>query len=210
MVMNHECWKLFVGMKKKTQVMSFGLVWFGLWSMVMNHKCWKLFVGMLRTHTYAVNALFVSPHTIIIVGTIFFGQWWFKLHFLSSFVFDICLHFMNHDHVNNTFLLLRDILTATDGLIRIKFGMGTLDDMNHLQNKRISSVADLLQEQFGLALVRLENMARGNIYATLKHNWTRTPQNLINSTPLTDTYKVFFSFYTHYLVCYKFNNYNQL
>nr|QWC55505.1 RNA polymerase beta subunit [Dahlia pinnata]QWS06202.1 RNA polymerase beta subunit [Dahlia pinnata] len=93
---------------------------------------------------------------------------------------------------NNTFLLPRDILAAADRLIRIKFGMGTLDDMNHLQNKRIRSVADLLQEQFGLALVRLENMARGNIYAALKHNWTPTPQNLVNSTPLTDTYKVFF------------------
>nr|YP_009377642.1 RNA polymerase beta subunit [Linochilus heterophyllus]ARH09227.1 RNA polymerase beta subunit [Linochilus heterophyllus] len=93
---------------------------------------------------------------------------------------------------NNTFLLPRDILAAADRLIRIKFGMGTLDDMNHLQNKRIRSVADLLQEQFGLALVRLENIARGNIYAALKHNWTPTPQNLVNSTPLTDTYKVFF------------------
>ncbi|MFS8008456.1 putative DNA-directed RNA polymerase [Helianthus anomalus] len=92
---------------------------------------------------------------------------------------------------NNTFLLPRDILAAADRLIRIKFGMGTLDDMNHLQNKRIRSVADLLQEQFGLALVRLENMARGNIYAALKHNWTPTPQNLVNSTPLTDTYKVY-------------------
>ncbi|KAJ0788874.1 DNA-directed RNA polymerase subunit beta [Helianthus annuus] len=79
---------------------------------------------------------------------------------------------------NNTFLLPRDILAAADRLIRIKFGMGTLDDMNHLQNKHIRSVADLLQEQFGLALVRLENMARGNIYAALKHNWTPTPQNL--------------------------------
>ncbi|KAL7587274.1 hypothetical protein Lser_V15G35696 [Lactuca serriola] len=80
---------------------------------------------------------------------------------------------------NNTFLLPRDILAAANRLIRIKFGMGTLDDMNHLQNKRICSVADLLQEQLGLALVRLENMARGNIYAALKHNWTPTPQNLI-------------------------------
>ncbi|CAI8602239.1 unnamed protein product [Vicia faba] len=36
---------------------------------------------------------------------------------------------------NNTFLLLRDILTAMDHLIGMKFGMGTLDDMNHLKNK---------------------------------------------------------------------------
>ncbi|KAI7753925.1 LOW QUALITY PROTEIN: hypothetical protein M8C21_033124 [Ambrosia artemisiifolia] len=73
---------------------------------------------------------------------------------------------------NNTFF-------RADRLIRIKFGMDTLDDMNHMQNKRIHSVADLLQEQFGLALVPLENMARGNIYAALKHNWTPTPQNLL-------------------------------
>ncbi|KAK9082311.1 hypothetical protein Syun_031769 [Stephania yunnanensis] len=47
-----------------------------------------------------------------------------------------------------TFLLPRDILAAADHLIGMKFGMGTLDDMNHLKNKRIRSVADLLQDQF--------------------------------------------------------------
>ena len=36
---------------------------------------------------------------------------------------------------NNTFLLPRDILAAADHLIGMKFGMGTLDDMNHLKNK---------------------------------------------------------------------------
>ncbi|XP_055807021.1 DNA-directed RNA polymerase subunit beta-like, partial [Solanum dulcamara] len=64
---------------------------------------------------------------------------------------------------NNTFLLPRDILAAADHLIGLKFGMGALDDMNHLKNKRIRSVADLLQDQFGLALVRLENVVRGLI-----------------------------------------------
>ncbi|KAL5555681.1 hypothetical protein UlMin_037917 [Ulmus minor] len=52
--------------------------------------------------------------------------------------------------------------------------MGTFDDMNHLKNKRIRSVSDLLQDQFGLALVRLENM------------------NLVTSTTLTTTYESFF------------------
>ncbi|CAN1200659.1 DNA-directed RNA polymerase subunit beta [Linum perenne] len=65
---------------------------------------------------------------------------------------------------NNPFLLPRDILSAADHLIGIKFGMGTVDDMNHLKNKRIRSVADLLQDQFGLALVRLENVVRGTIF----------------------------------------------
>nr|YP_010146145.1 RNA polymerase beta subunit [Euonymus maackii]QQO81036.1 RNA polymerase beta subunit [Euonymus maackii] len=92
----------------------------------------------------------------------------------------------------NTFLLPRDILAAADYLIGMKFGMGTLDDMNHLKNKRIRSVADLLQDQFGLALVRLENMVRGTICGAIRHKLLPTPQSLVLSTPLTTTYESFF------------------
>nr|YP_010258953.1 RNA polymerase beta subunit [Chiloglottis cornuta]UIX23822.1 RNA polymerase beta subunit [Chiloglottis cornuta] len=93
---------------------------------------------------------------------------------------------------NNTFLLPRDLLTAVDHLIEMKLGMGTLDDMNHLKNKRIRSVADLLQDQFGLALVRLENAVRGTICGAIRHKLIPTPQNLITSTSLTTTYESFF------------------
>uniref|UniRef100_A0A6N2MWU3 DNA-directed RNA polymerase n=1 Tax=Salix viminalis TaxID=40686 RepID=A0A6N2MWU3_SALVM len=93
---------------------------------------------------------------------------------------------------NNTFLLPRDILAAADHLIGMKFGMGTLDDMNHLKNKRIRSVADLLQDQFGLALIRLENVVRGTICGAIRHKLIPTPQNLVTSTPLTTTYESFF------------------
>uniref|UniRef100_A0A5P8G3D0 DNA-directed RNA polymerase subunit beta n=1 Tax=Linnaea borealis TaxID=77623 RepID=A0A5P8G3D0_LINBO len=94
---------------------------------------------------------------------------------------------------NNTFLLPRDILAATDHLIGMKFGMGTLDDMNHLKNKRIRSVGDLLQDQFGLALARLEKVIRGTISRALRHKWIPTPHKLVTSTPLlTTTYESFF------------------
>ena len=93
---------------------------------------------------------------------------------------------------NNIFLLPRDVLAAADHLIGLKFGMGTLDDMNHLKNKRIRSVADLLQDQFGLALVRLENAVRGTIGGAIRHKLMPTPQNLVTSTPLTTTYDSFF------------------
>nr|YP_010120826.1 RNA polymerase beta subunit [Iris pseudacorus]QRC77354.1 RNA polymerase beta subunit [Iris pseudacorus] len=93
---------------------------------------------------------------------------------------------------NNTFLLPRDLLAAADHLIGMKFGMGTLDDMNHLKNKRIRSVADLLQDQFGLALVRLENAVRGTICGAIRHKLIPTPQNLVTSTSLTTTYESFF------------------
>nr|YP_010458575.1 RNA polymerase beta subunit [Plagiopteron suaveolens]UUA70115.1 RNA polymerase beta subunit [Plagiopteron suaveolens] len=91
-----------------------------------------------------------------------------------------------------TFLLPKDILAAGDYLIGMKFGMGTLDDMNHFKNKRIRSVADLLQDQFGLALVRLENMIRGTICGAIRHKLIPTPQSLVPSTPLTTTYESFF------------------
>nr|YP_010316868.1 RNA polymerase beta subunit [Anoectochilus formosanus]UNB13520.1 RNA polymerase beta subunit [Anoectochilus formosanus] len=93
---------------------------------------------------------------------------------------------------NNTFLLPRDLLAAVDHLIGMKLGMGTLDDMNHLKNKRIRSVADLLQDQFGLALARLENAVRGTICGAIRHKLIPTPQNLVTSTSLTTTYESFF------------------
>ncbi|KAL5067395.1 hypothetical protein RYX36_018282 [Vicia faba] len=74
----------------------------------------------------------------------------------------------------------------------MKFGMGTLDDMNNLKNKRICFVADLLQDQFGLALVRLENLIRGTICGAIRYKLISTPQNLVTSTPLTTTYESFF------------------
>ncbi|GER27661.1 DNA-directed RNA polymerase subunit beta [Striga asiatica] len=92
---------------------------------------------------------------------------------------------------DNTFLLPRDILAAADHLIGLQFGMGTLDDMNHLKNKRIRSVADLLQDQFGLSLVRLENV-RGTICVAIQDKLIPTPQNLVTPTPLTTTYESFF------------------
>nr|YP_010712059.1 RNA polymerase beta subunit [Corydalis pauciovulata]WDA92714.1 RNA polymerase beta subunit [Corydalis pauciovulata] len=93
---------------------------------------------------------------------------------------------------NNTFLLPRDVLAAADHLIEMKFGMGPLDDMNHLKNKRIRSVADLLQDQFGLALVRLEEAVRRTLYGAIRPKFRPTPQNLVTSIPLTTTYESFF------------------
>ncbi|KAL4184809.1 hypothetical protein AMTRI_Chr10g227380 [Amborella trichopoda] len=70
---------------------------------------------------------------------------------------------------NNTFLLPHDVLAATDHLIGMKFGMGTLDDMNHLKNKCI----------LRLALVRLANVVRGSICGAIRHKFIPTPQNLL-------------------------------
>nr|YP_009171339.1 RNA polymerase beta subunit [Pelargonium australe]AJA38545.1 RNA polymerase beta subunit [Pelargonium australe]AKF43100.1 RNA polymerase beta subunit [Pelargonium australe] len=93
---------------------------------------------------------------------------------------------------NITFLLPRDILAATDHLIGMQFGMGTLDDMNHLKNKRVRSVGDLLQDQFGLALFRLEKAVNATIKKAFEKKRRPILQNLVTSTPLTTTYESFF------------------
>ncbi|KAE9610979.1 putative DNA-directed RNA polymerase [Lupinus albus] len=64
--------------------------------------------------------------------------------------------------------------------------------MNHVKNKWIRSVANLLQDQFGLALVRLENIVRGTICGAITHKLIPTPRNLVPSTPLTTTCESFF------------------
>ncbi|CAN1364861.1 DNA-directed RNA polymerase subunit beta [Linum perenne] len=61
--------------------------------------------------------------------------------------------------------------------------------MNHLKNKRIRSVADLLQDQFGLALVRLENVVRGTICVAIQNKLIPTPRYLVTSTSLTTDFE---------------------
>ncbi|CAI8591190.1 unnamed protein product [Vicia faba] len=111
---------------------------------------------------------------------------------------------------NNTFLLLRDILTAADHLIGMKFGMGTVDNMNHLKTKHIRSVADLLQDQFGLALICLENLIRGTICRAIRYKLIPTPLNLVTSTPLTTTYESFFGLHPLSQVLYQTNPLTQI
>nr|YP_009701072.1 RNA polymerase beta subunit [Parasitaxus usta]QEQ14277.1 RNA polymerase beta subunit [Parasitaxus usta] len=89
------------------------------------------------------------------------------------------------------FLLPQDVLAAVDYLIRVKFGTGTFDDIDHLENKRIRSVADLLQNQFKLALVLLENAVNRTIIL-MRSLTKRAPKDLVTSKPLTKTFQDFF------------------
>nr|YP_009642778.1 RNA polymerase beta subunit [Reboulia hemisphaerica]QCP68415.1 RNA polymerase beta subunit [Reboulia hemisphaerica] len=93
---------------------------------------------------------------------------------------------------NEIFLLPQDILAAVDYLIKLKFGIGTIDDIDHLKNRRVCSVADLLQDQLKLALNRLENSVRQILRGATKRKRLPTPKSLVTSTPLIMTFKEFF------------------
>jgi DNA-directed RNA polymerase subunit beta len=84
----------------------------------------------------------------------------------------------------------QDVLDVLNYLIGVKFGMGTLDDIDHLRNRCIRSIEDLLQNQFRLALGHLEDAVRRTIHRETKRR--STPQNLVTSTLLKNTFQYFF------------------
>nr|AYW15410.1 RNA polymerase beta subunit [Jamesonia brasiliensis] len=89
------------------------------------------------------------------------------------------------------FPLPQDILAAADRSIEISYGMGKLDDIDHLKNRRVRSVADLLQEQLKLAPNRLENLIRQNLSRAVRRKRAITPRGLVTPTPVIAAFKEF-------------------
>lgn len=94
---------------------------------------------------------------------------------------------------NEILLLPHDILAAVDYLIKVQFGAGTPDDIDHLQNRYIRSVADLLQEQLRLALYDFREAVEKTILPVSINAKKRiTLIKLENLISLTDTFRSFF------------------
>nr|YP_009548657.1 RNA polymerase beta subunit [Gastoniella chaerophylla]AYW15632.1 RNA polymerase beta subunit [Gastoniella chaerophylla] len=89
------------------------------------------------------------------------------------------------------FLLPQDILAAADRSIEISYGKGKLDDIDHLKNRRVRSVADLLQEQLKLASNRLENSIRQNLSRAVRRKRAITPRGLVTPAPVIAAFKEF-------------------
>ncbi|MFP5504294.1 MAG: DNA-directed RNA polymerase subunit beta, partial [Candidatus Sericytochromatia bacterium] len=87
-------------------------------------------------------------------------------------------------------LTREDIVGVIDYLINLNFDVGHVDDIDHLGNRRIRSVGELLQNQFRVGLTRLERIIRERM--TIQEPETLTPQNLVNAKPLVAAIKEFF------------------
>ncbi len=83
-----------------------------------------------------------------------------------------------------------DIVASVDYLIALNFDEGQVDDIDHLGNRRIRSVGELLQNQFRIGLTRLERIVRERM--TLQDADTLTPANLLNTKPLVAAIREFF------------------
>ena len=87
-------------------------------------------------------------------------------------------------------ITVQDIVAAIEYLINLTYDEGTLDDIDHLGNRRIRSVGELLQNQFRVGLSRIERIVKERM--TLQDSETLTPLNLLNTKPLVASLKEFF------------------
>jgi DNA-directed RNA polymerase subunit beta len=84
----------------------------------------------------------------------------------------------------------RDILEVVKYLIKLKDGQGTIDDIDHLGNRRVRTVGELLENQYHIGLVRIERAIKERM--SLQDVETLMPHDLINSKPLSAVIKEFF------------------
>ncbi len=84
----------------------------------------------------------------------------------------------------------QDILAAVDYLINLEFDIGNVDDIDHLGNRRVRSVGELLQNQVRVGLNRLERIIRERM--TVSDSDSLTPASLVNPKPLVAAIKEFF------------------
>ena len=87
-------------------------------------------------------------------------------------------------------IVVDDIVASMSYCIGLNYGIGRIDDIDHLGNRRLRSVGELLQNQIRIGLARLERTVRERMAITEADNVT--PQSLINTRPVSAAIKEFF------------------
>ena len=87
-------------------------------------------------------------------------------------------------------IVTEDIISSINYLLNLQYDLGNVDDIDHLGNRRIRCVGELLQNQFRIGLTRLERVVRERM--TIQDLDVITPQTLINTKPITSAIREFF------------------
>ena len=87
-------------------------------------------------------------------------------------------------------IIVDDMLATVSYLIGLTYGVGTFDDIDHLGNRRIRGVGELLQNQFRIGFARMERTIKERM--SLQDSESVTPQALINVRPVVAAIKEFF------------------
>ena len=98
-----------------------------------------------------------------------------------------------HRHIHDLVpkhITKEDIIASINYNMHLEYGIGTKDDIDHLGNRRIRAVGELLQNQYRIGLSRMERVVRERM--TTQDMDGITPQSLINIKPVTAAVKEFF------------------
>ncbi|MED9820911.1 MAG: DNA-directed RNA polymerase subunit beta [Christensenellales bacterium] len=87
-------------------------------------------------------------------------------------------------------ILIDDIVSSISYLLSLPYGVGSTDDIDHLGNRRLRSVGELLQNQIRIGLARLERVVRERM--SVQNQAEVKPQELINIRPVSAAIKEFF------------------
>ena len=92
--------------------------------------------------------------------------------------------------ISNRTLTKEDIVHAVRYLVRLKDTQGGVDDIDHLGNRRVRTVGELVENQYRMGLVRMERAIKERM--TLQDVETLMPHDLVNPKPITSAIKEFF------------------
>ena len=98
----------------------------------------------------------------------------------------------NHDRLISRTVTVDDIFSSINYLGGLDHGVGVTDDIDHLGNRRIRSVGELLQNQFRIGFSRMERVIRERMTLQSQDQSVITPQALINIRPVVAAIKEFF------------------
>ncbi|MEE9278351.1 MAG: DNA-directed RNA polymerase subunit beta [Dehalococcoidia bacterium] len=125
-----------------------------------------------------------------LLDSLFFNPRRYDLGRVGRYKLNKRLHKLLPDHTEERTLRLQDLLAIVKQQIRVNNGEGEPDDIDHLGNRRIRAVGELIQNQFRVGLLRMERVVRERM--TITDPDQATPSALINIRPVVAAMKEFF------------------
>lgn len=119
---------------------------------------------------------------------LFFNQDLYDLSEVGRYKINAKLH-LDID-ISNRALTKEDIIFAVRHLVRLKDTQGGIDDIDHLGNRRVRTVGELVENQYRMGLVRMERAIKERM--TLQDVETLMPHDLVNPKPISAAIKEFF------------------
>ena len=127
-----------------------------------------------------------------------------KLHFKENVNYEVLKNIIDNTEEKDLVKMLKqrydelvpkhitteDIIASVNVMLNLSHGIIEPDDIDHLANRRIRCVGELLQNQFRIGLARLERVVRERM--TIQDLDVVTPQTLINTKPITSSIREFF------------------